>query len=93
MPKEFFHFSSSLLCPDGPVITKPDVFLHHKRKLDMLTKALKKSDSKDSNHVIEPDNTPAVRRVLHNRKDSLGSDHSSESSGSDSLFKVARTSS
>ena len=82
-----FHFS--LLCPDGPVIAKPDLFLHHKNKLDVFTKALKKSGSRDTNNQIEPENTPLVRRVVHTRKDSLGSDHSSESSGSESLFKVA----
>ena len=81
----------SLLCPDGPVVAKPDHFLHQKHKLhvDLLAKAFKKSSSRDSNNHIEVESSPMLRRVLNNRKDSLGSDNSSESSGSESFFKVS----
>lgn len=83
---------NSLLYPDGPVVAKPDHFLHQKHKLhvDLLAKAFKKSSSRDSNNHIEVESSPMLRRVLNNRKDSLGSDNSSESSGSESFFKVSK---
>lgn len=83
---------NSLMCPVGPVVAKPDQFLHHKHKLhiDLLAKAFKKSATRDSNNHIELESSPLLRRVLNNRKDSLGSDNSSESSGSESFFKVSK---
>ena len=82
---------SSITFPIGPLLCKPDVVHQKQQQGDLLSKTLKKLPHKDSGQAILSgslnENHTSLRRVFQRRKDSIGSDNSSESSG-DSVFKV-----
>ncbi|KAL3880170.1 hypothetical protein ACJMK2_032435, partial [Sinanodonta woodiana] len=67
----------------------PDDVSHVSSRFDVLKKSFKKAPLKDYPSHLDGGSDSVVfsRRILHSRKDSLGSEGSSESGGSDSFFK------
>ncbi|KAK3600009.1 hypothetical protein CHS0354_012670 [Potamilus streckersoni] len=70
----------------------PDDVCHASSRLDVLKKSFKKAPVKEYSSHLEggSDSVVLPRRILHSRKDSLGSEGSTESGGSDSVFKISR---